>query len=301
MLNAAEEKIIPAEINSSKLIQREWTCAVCQVTTTSEIDLKFHLRGQRHRTKWLELKSSKRVTKDLGSSSSKATDTPNQAAKHASAGGSKQETNVKPEKAKGLPNQVKNEPAKHAATGGESKQKTSGKQEKVQANASSIKEKQTKENVSVSADPKLYCSICNIWCGREADMGSHLNGRKHLSNLKETGVMKVNEPVKHTPSGGGSKQENVKPEKATGFQYQVKNEPANPTPAGGSKQKTKVQANASDQNVRKAKENNASVSTDSRLYCAICNIWCPGEAGFVSHLTGRKHLSKLKQMGILMG
>nr|GMD92805.1 UBP1-associated proteins 1C-like isoform X4 [Ipomoea batatas]GME08200.1 UBP1-associated proteins 1C-like isoform X4 [Ipomoea batatas] len=264
--NAAEEKIIP-EINSSKLIQREWTCAVCQVTTTSEINLKSHLGGKMHRTNCAELKPIKWVTKDPGSSSPKATDLPNQVknepTKHALAvGGSKQETDVKPEKATSLPNRVTNESAKHAPIEGEWKLKTSGKQEKFQANASGKEE---------STDSKPYCSVCNIWISREADVVSHLKGRKHLSKLKQMGILMANEPAK--------------PEKETGLQNQVKIEPAKPNALAeeGSMQKT-----------------DASVITDSKLYCSFCNICLPCEAALVVHLKGRKHLSKLKQMGILM-
>ncbi|XP_019173204.1 PREDICTED: UBP1-associated proteins 1C-like isoform X3 [Ipomoea nil] len=253
--NAAEEKIIPG-INSSKLIQREWTCAVCQVTTTSEHDLKSHLGGKRHRTNCAELKPIKRVINDPGSCSPKATDLPNQvkneSAKHAHAGGGlNQETNVKPEKATGVENQVKNEPAKpNAPAEGGSKQKT---------------------NASVSTVSKPFCSFCDIWPPCEAALVAHLKGRKHLSKLKQMGITIANEPAKR--------------EKETGLENQVKNEPAKPNaPAeGGSKQKA-----------------NASVSTDSKPFCSFCNIWPPCEAALVAHLKGRKHLSKLKQMGILM-
>nr|GMD91568.1 UBP1-associated proteins 1C-like isoform X4 [Ipomoea batatas] len=269
--NAAEEITIP-EINSSKLIQREWTCAVCQVTTTSEINLKSHLGGKMHRTNCAELKPIKWVTKDPGSSSPKATDLPNQVkiepAKHSPAGGGlKQETDVKQERVTGLPNQVTNESAKHAPIEGEWKPKTSGKQEKVQVNASGEEQR----SVNVGADPRPYCSICNIWISREADVVSHLKARKHMSKLKQMGIMIANEPAK--------------PEKETGLQNQVENEPAKPNaPAEGeSKQKT-----------------DASVSTNSKPYCSFCNIWPPCEAALVVHLKGRKHLSKLKQMGILM-
>nr|GMD85881.1 UBP1-associated proteins 1C-like isoform X4 [Ipomoea batatas] len=198
--NAAEEKIIP-EINSSKLIQREWTCAVCQVTTNSEHDLKCHLRGMRHKTNCAELKPIKWATEHPGS----------------------------------------------------------------------------KQAASVSADPKLYCRICNIWCSREIDMASHLKGRKHLSNLKQTGVMVA--------------------EKATGRHYQVKNEPARPnSPAnGGSKQKTNGnEEKAPDQKGNRANGNNASVIKDYNLYCSLCNIWAPCKAAMVAHLKGKKHLSNLK-------
>ncbi|XP_019173200.1 PREDICTED: uncharacterized protein LOC109168593 isoform X2 [Ipomoea nil] len=98
---AAEEKFIPEMISSSMLIQREWTCALCQVTTTSENDLKSHLRGKRHIANCEELKSSKRVTNRpeiflLKSNRSPKSSKKNEPAKLSPAGGGlKQETNVK--------------------------------------------------------------------------------------------------------------------------------------------------------------------------------------------------------------
>ncbi|GMI78721.1 hypothetical protein HRI_001541300 [Hibiscus trionum] len=40
-------------------VQKEWTCAMCQVTTTSETTLNSHLRGRRHRDTWEELMTAK--------------------------------------------------------------------------------------------------------------------------------------------------------------------------------------------------------------------------------------------------
>ncbi|KAK4377214.1 hypothetical protein RND71_003510 [Anisodus tanguticus] len=63
----AEEIKLP-EITSSKQVQTEWTCLVCQLTTTSEQNLKSHLNGRRHKEKCEELKTWKKMAKSEGSS-----------------------------------------------------------------------------------------------------------------------------------------------------------------------------------------------------------------------------------------
>ncbi|OMO63463.1 UDP-glucuronosyl/UDP-glucosyltransferase [Corchorus olitorius] len=40
--------------SDQKQVQKEWTCALCLVTTTCEHDLKMHLRGLRHRAAFVE-------------------------------------------------------------------------------------------------------------------------------------------------------------------------------------------------------------------------------------------------------
>ncbi|KAG5526132.1 hypothetical protein RHGRI_032418 [Rhododendron griersonianum] len=62
------------EITDSEKVQREWTCALCQVTTTSEKIFDSHLQGRKHKAQ--ELKASKQVNENEGSSSSVATPEP---------------------------------------------------------------------------------------------------------------------------------------------------------------------------------------------------------------------------------
>ncbi|XP_059647965.1 uncharacterized protein LOC132294217 isoform X2 [Cornus florida] len=66
---AGRENKLP-EVTTSKNIQKEWTCAVCQLKTTSEKDLNSHLQGWRHWAKCEELKASKSTDKNKGSWSS---------------------------------------------------------------------------------------------------------------------------------------------------------------------------------------------------------------------------------------
>ncbi|XP_058190864.1 uncharacterized protein LOC131308068 [Rhododendron vialii] len=62
------------EITDSEKVQREWTCALCQVTTTSEKIFYSHLEGRKHKAQ--ELKASKQVNENEGSSSSVASPEP---------------------------------------------------------------------------------------------------------------------------------------------------------------------------------------------------------------------------------
>ncbi|XP_052192926.1 HVA22-like protein h [Diospyros lotus] len=53
------EKQVMEELASSEKVQREWTCAVCQFTTSSEQNLSSHLRGMKHKAKCEEVEASK--------------------------------------------------------------------------------------------------------------------------------------------------------------------------------------------------------------------------------------------------
>ncbi|XP_058190862.1 uncharacterized protein LOC131308066 [Rhododendron vialii] len=55
------------EITDPEKVKRVWTCALCQVTTTGEKMLEYHLQGRRHKAQ--ELKAIKQVNESEGSSS----------------------------------------------------------------------------------------------------------------------------------------------------------------------------------------------------------------------------------------
>ncbi|KAL3814366.1 hypothetical protein ACJIZ3_015634 [Penstemon smallii] len=59
--NAAEKNTGPTPINN---VQREWTCALCLVTTTSEKTLNAHLQGSKHKSRCEALRTSKNKAKD---------------------------------------------------------------------------------------------------------------------------------------------------------------------------------------------------------------------------------------------
>uniref|UniRef100_A0A5B7ARY4 HVA22-like protein n=1 Tax=Davidia involucrata TaxID=16924 RepID=A0A5B7ARY4_DAVIN len=67
--SAHRENKLP-EITTSKEVQKEWTCAVCQMTMPSEAVLNNHLQGRKHRAKCEQLKAGKQTNKNKSSSSS---------------------------------------------------------------------------------------------------------------------------------------------------------------------------------------------------------------------------------------
>ncbi|XP_057464427.1 uncharacterized protein LOC130754272 [Actinidia eriantha] len=99
---AGGENKVP-EIPVSEKVQREWTCALCQVKTTSEKNLDYHLQGKKHKAKCEELKASKQANKNKGCSAPKAND--HETKKSASSDGPNQ-SNTKKQEGKVQPNQT---------------------------------------------------------------------------------------------------------------------------------------------------------------------------------------------------
>lgn len=152
----AKEIKLP-ETNSVKNVQTEWTCAVCQVTTTSEHDLKCHLLGRRHREKCEELNTCKRKAK----------------------------TERNPPFTSDMP-ELKQEQVKHVLAA-QNKNSTNEKP-KVQLGATTGKHQrhtQMKNAGGATHNSKLWCSFCGIRCPDEIALAAHLNGRKHLAKLQE--------------------------------------------------------------------------------------------------------------------
>ncbi|KAL4347606.1 hypothetical protein GQ457_17G011860 [Hibiscus cannabinus] len=129
-------------------VQKEWTCAMCQVTTTSEITLNSHLLGRRHRDTWEELMKAKNPKANLPTSNTSNT------SKAANPTARRSKSNpLKEERKKSFPN---------TSAGN-----------------------QVKAGEKVGKKPQFRCTICNIYCGRPEDLECHLWGKKHLARIQE--------------------------------------------------------------------------------------------------------------------
>ncbi|KAG5581968.1 hypothetical protein H5410_052595 [Solanum commersonii] len=64
---AVVEEIKLPEVTSSKKVQTEWTCALCEMTTTLEKNMKSHLNGRKHKAKCEGLKTCEQTSKSDGS------------------------------------------------------------------------------------------------------------------------------------------------------------------------------------------------------------------------------------------
>ncbi|XP_016508266.1 uncharacterized protein LOC107825863 isoform X2 [Nicotiana tabacum] len=152
--DAVEIKL--SENISSKQVETEWSCAVCQVTTKSEHDLKSHLNGRNHGAMCEGLKTCKQTTKNEGN----------------------------PPVASNKSNQLKQEEVKHAAAARSEHNSTNLKlKEKVDLAAAG--QQLMSADVAVH-NSTLWCGICNKRCSDETAMAAHLNGRKHMAKLQKT-------------------------------------------------------------------------------------------------------------------
>ncbi|XP_022763624.1 uncharacterized protein LOC111309065 [Durio zibethinus] len=149
----------PPEITTDKQVQKEWTCAMCQVTTSSEKTLNSHLQGRRHRDVRAELMKAKN----------------------------------QPSKGKEFASVVRDKGPSSSST--QASQKTQ-QPSKGQVSASSIGN-QLKPSEKVNGQqqggkklagikiPQFRCTICNVNCSRSEDLNCHLWGKKHLLRIQE--------------------------------------------------------------------------------------------------------------------
>ncbi|XP_028057399.1 uncharacterized abhydrolase domain-containing protein DDB_G0269086-like [Camellia sinensis] len=132
-------------------VQKEWTCAICQVTTSCEANLMSHLYGRKHRATCAELQASKQANKNKGCSSSTVN----------------QEQPKKPN----------------------NQNKSKKQEDKVQVNWTSeqYRQKEVKNTTGygVNNNSQLWCIICNVKCHSEVDVASHLKGKRHLSQVQQ--------------------------------------------------------------------------------------------------------------------
>lgn len=126
-------------------VQREWTCAMCQVTTQSETTLNSHLQGRRHRVRCKELKGK----------NNQPVKTKSSAAQHKKSDKTVQES------------------GDSVAMSGRSK-----RHKKMQCQPGNVKHVERKQSL-------WWCTICNRSCNSVHDMECHLNGRKHLAQVEQ--------------------------------------------------------------------------------------------------------------------
>ncbi|OIT00231.1 PREDICTED: uncharacterized protein LOC109228775 [Nicotiana attenuata] len=280
-----EEMVVPAdteeiklpEITSVKQVQTEWTCAVCQVTTTSEHNLKSHLNGRKHKAKCM--------AKSEGSSpvTTKSNQLNQAQVKHAAAPQSERSTNEAAD-----PKQVKSVKENLVQI----EKKTTGAQIKVTTlPADNTKEIKLRETNSLKNVQKEWtCAVCQVTTKSEHDLKCHLLGRKHREKCEELKTCKKKAKTERNPSSASNKPDQLK-------QEQVKHaRSAQITRSTNEKPKEKVQLGATGQYEKQKQVKNAvGVTHSSKLWCRFCNVRCPGEIDMAAHLKGRKHLAKLQE------
>lgn len=278
----AEEIKLP-EITSSKKVQTEWTCAVCQLTTTSEQNLKSHLNGRKHKAKYEGLKTCKKTPKSEGSAPV-TTKSNQQQVKHAAVARSEHSANeaAEPKQLKGMVENLiqieeKKEPAMQI------------KGSALPVNAEEIKLPETNSVKNVQTE--WTCAVCQVTTTSDHDLKCHLLGRRHKERCEELKTCKKTAKTERNPPFASKMPDKLKQEQVKHALEAQKKNNTNEKP----KEKVLLGATTGQHQRQMQGKNAGGASHNSKLWCSFCDVWCPDEIAMAAHLNGRKHLAKLQE------
>ncbi|KAF3684379.1 hypothetical protein FXO38_00319 [Capsicum annuum] len=287
VVSADAEEIKLPEITFSKKVQTEWTCAVCQMKTTSEQNLKSHLNGSKHKAKCEGLKACKQTPKSEGSSPVTKSNQHNQQVKHAAVARSEHSANEAAE-----PKQLKSVKENLIQIG----KKPTAMQIKGTALPVDAEEIKLPETNSVkNVQTEWTCVVCQVITTSEHDLKCHLLGRRHRERCEELKTCKQMARTERNPPFASNMPDKLK-------QEQVKHALAAQKKNTRKKPKEKVQLGATTgQHQSQMQVKNAGGAThNSKLWCSFCDVWCPDKIAMAAHLNGRKHLAKLQEESVLL-
>ncbi|XP_058758155.1 uncharacterized protein LOC131631378 isoform X2 [Vicia villosa] len=172
---------IPQSSSTLKEVQKEWTCALCLVTTSSEATLFSHLKGKKHMASYEAALKAKRQT----ALQKLKIYQPKEEVKQ------KNVNNILSSKVKngdGIVNKEEDVKQKSVNNVLNSKVKNGdGIVNKVLKVVLDNKVEKLQKSMSEPVgihNSKLMCRVCNAVLHCENNIVSHLNGKKHLANMQ---------------------------------------------------------------------------------------------------------------------
>ncbi|XP_054802657.1 uncharacterized protein LOC129306216 isoform X2 [Prosopis cineraria] len=150
-------------------VQKEWTCNICQVRTTSEANLNAHLQGKQHKAAFeaQKAKSLNVAEKVLLKKNDKSNGEQEKIMNTSNASEQNITTSHHPKM------EHKNVQTVNIIQG--NKSKGFDPKTKVQE-----LQKSTGTSIEINSS-RLRCDMCNVKCTSEVDLASHFRGRKHLA------------------------------------------------------------------------------------------------------------------------
>lgn len=249
-----------------KNVQKEWTCAVCQVTTQSEATLYSHLQGMKHKTKCEELKSVKQTATKKGVSTGTSNKERNCAISQVTTQSKTTWTSLHQEFIEGKQTAIKKNSTIKSEQPSHYPKKVSSDSG---INKVSSGNQNPKKSLSGSGpNDKFGCDLCQVKLQSEATLKSHLQGTKHKSKSEQLKAKEMTQKDKITSSAN----------------YSDKN-------SSGLKKNRSAIVRV----IIKAKVSNGFHS------CSICNVTCTSESNMASHLLGNRHLSVIEDSGYKKG
>ncbi|KAI9121705.1 hypothetical protein K1719_008738 [Acacia pycnantha] len=279
------------QISTTENVQKEWTCAICQLTVPSEANLNSHLQGRKHKAacEALNTKTKGTPVKDTGSGASP----------QVSASQNEQKTwtceicQLTILSFADLNSHLQGR--KHKASCEALSANTKGT---VVADTGS--EAFPQVSGSKNEQTKWTCDICQMSKLSEANFKSHLQGKKHKAacetpNMKSELVAEKGW-VKKNDKSIGEQEKVINTTSNAKLEQKITN--SNHMEHKNISQQNKKRDFVDDANskVQELKKVGTSVleMNSCRFRCDMCNVNCTCEADLASHLQGKKHLAQIQ-------
>ncbi|KAL5206420.1 hypothetical protein ABZP36_034629 [Zizania latifolia] len=271
-----------------------WNCAVCQVTTTSERNLREHCGGQKHQSKVAELELRAKAIADRKAKTT-ARFSPSPCAEQR-AHTTRWNCNICQVSCTGEWDfDIHLKGKRHHANTQALLKQCEGMERNSEPQEAEL---QPPSSVSQHAGKKKtvawICRVCQARCTCESDLESHLKGKKHQQQVKalqEAAKQEKNNPPKlgkntKQPSGWGCNLCQAKCNSESQFGYHCRSR----------MHKNKVQSlqkggeNTKASDLKSNAEHSEKMDEQKTLhFCEVCNVKCTSEKMLVGHLSGKKH------------
>ncbi|XP_047332913.1 zinc finger RNA-binding protein-like [Impatiens glandulifera] len=146
--------------------------------------------------------------------------------------------------------------------------------------------------------PAAWCDLCKVECTSLEILKQHKNGKKHMKNLEKSGTSSSSAVVQNNQNNTSTTPVVID----SNAQPQVNVENSNNTVAGQKREsnhKTKAAAGGAKRAKLSDMHNRAFENPRPKvvvpLLCGLCNIKCDTQEVLNKHLSGKKHISKLRR------
>ncbi|XXG58634.1 hypothetical protein AAC387_Pa04g0899 [Persea americana] len=313
LINPNKVKSEAAELINPNKVKKEWSCAVCQVSPPNEQHLSKHLQGKKHKAKEEALIKASKPNESNNTEAAQLIN-PNNVKKDWSctlcqeSAPSEQGLNehLQGKKHKGKEEEllIASKPASPSTASKKADNSNTLEKQGVTSNEQEkkLEQKVPKEAKEIVSKQHLihYFKHCKLQCNSESMLASHLSGKKLLSCMQKLKALlaKVNEETR-ADLVAKTMEENIKPSGNNNKGPALNNDDKSNMlvnevmTTSSSKELQKLQVGQSLQQVPK-KQSKAVKKLPVR--CELCNVECYGENILESHLRGKKHLARMKEL-----
>ncbi|KAK1420937.1 hypothetical protein QVD17_22911 [Tagetes erecta] len=265
----------PGAKRSKKKVKEEWSCAICQVSTTSERGLTEHFQGKKHQAKEVDLVAYKSgASFGLGVAPKKPIIKPVELAL----------TTVNPSPSEEERSKTRNQSVNQTSETNKSSSTSDPVDKKSALPVSEDSSQPDSDGSKKKVKEKWSCAICQVRVTSERGLHQHLQGKKHQS--KEVAL------VAHTTrANSGLAVAPINPSSSVEKRSETRKESVKQTP--------EANKTSSTSNLNHIKEDEMTGENKSgafKLWCEMCHVGTFSETVMNAHKKGKKHSTRLVEL-----